>query len=83
VRLASQNILLPQYKETTVQPQFGNMLGITFLAGLLLLQGSNEALASGDIGVAQQPMSFFGDLGDISTGFASVRTTCLFVYLHF
>lgn len=54
------------------------MLGITFLAGLLLFQGSNAAMASGDIGVAQQPMAFLGDLGDISTGFASVRITCLF-----
>lgn len=55
------------------------MLGITFLVGLLLFQGSNAAMASGNIGVAQQqPMAFLGDLGDISTGFASVRITCLF-----
>ncbi|XP_078174688.1 GDT1-like protein 1, chloroplastic [Carex rostrata] len=69
VKITSRNV--PQYKEPIIQPQIDNMLGITFLAGLLLFQGSNAAMASGDIGVAQQPMAFLGDLGDISTGFAS------------
>ncbi|KAK4842786.1 hypothetical protein QYF36_000054 [Acer negundo] len=39
--------------------------------GLLTLQGSQAAIAGTDFGSGLQSIPFFGDLGDISTGFAS------------
>jgi hypothetical protein len=36
------------------------MFGIAFLAGLLLFQGSNEAMASGEISVGATTNVFFG-----------------------
>lgn len=44
------------------------------VAGVLLLQGSQQALAATQF-AGLQPVDVLGDLGDISTGFASVTTT--------
>jgi hypothetical protein len=44
-------------------------------AGVLMLQGSQQALAGTQFMGLQPPADALGDLGDISTGFASVRRT--------
>lgn len=44
-------------------------------AGVLILQGSQQALAGTQFMGLQPPADVLGDLGDISTGFASVRRT--------
>nr|GLL29192.1 GDT1-like protein 1, chloroplastic [Ipomoea trifida] len=41
------------------------------MSGLLALLGAQEAIAASDIATGLQATSIFGDLGDISTGFAS------------
>lgn len=50
-----------------------NFLKFVSMSGLLTLLGTQEAIAASDIATGLQATSFFGDLGDISTGFASVR----------
>lgn len=45
--------------------------------GLLTLQGSQPAVALSDIASGLQSVPYLGDLGDISTGFASVRKISL------
>jgi hypothetical protein len=49
--------------------------GFAFAAGALVLQGSQQALAGTQFMGLQPPADALGDLGDISTGFASVRRT--------
>lgn len=46
---------------------FGNLGKFVFLFGLLMLQGSQPAIA-GDIASGLQSLPYFQDLGDISTG---------------
>ncbi|CAL5360148.1 unnamed protein product [Camellia sinensis] len=46
-------------------------LKFTLLFGLFSLGGSQQAVAGSDFASGLQSISFFGDLGDISTGFAS------------
>ncbi|KAI5655390.1 hypothetical protein M9H77_32577 [Catharanthus roseus] len=50
---------------------FQNQLKFWTLCGFLSLQGSQQALAGSDISSQLQSMASLGDLGDISTGFAS------------
>lgn len=56
---------------------FQNQLKFWTLCGFLSLQGSQQALAGSDISSQLQSMASLGDLGDISTGFASVREISL------
>lgn len=46
-------------------------LEFTFLLGLFTFQASQQAIAGTEL-AGLQPMTYLGDLGDISTGFASV-----------
>ncbi|XP_019168695.1 PREDICTED: GDT1-like protein 1, chloroplastic [Ipomoea nil] len=48
-----------------------NFLKFVSMSGLLALLGTQEAIAASDIATGLQATSIFGDLGDISTGFAS------------
>ncbi|XP_042503482.1 GDT1-like protein 1, chloroplastic isoform X2 [Macadamia integrifolia] len=50
---------------------FHRWLKFTLLFGLLMLQGSQQAVAGPEFASALQPFPYLGDLGDISTGFAS------------
>jgi hypothetical protein len=49
-------------------------LAFATVAGMLMLQGSQQALAATEF-AGLLPPDVLGELGDISTGFASVRTT--------
>ena len=55
---------------------FDASCGLAFatVAGMLMLQGSQQALAATQF-AGLQPADVLGELGDISTGFASVRGT--------
>ncbi|MCL7051105.1 hypothetical protein MKW94_005873 [Papaver nudicaule] len=46
-------------------------LKFPMLFSFLTLQGSQHAMAASDIGTGLQSIPYFGDLGDLSTGFAS------------
>ncbi|ONK55227.1 uncharacterized protein A4U43_UnF6180 [Asparagus officinalis] len=48
-----------------------NGIKVTLLIGLLTFQGSQEAVADTELSGRMQSLSYFGDLGDINTGFAS------------
>lgn len=58
-----------------VNQKFDIFSGLKFavLSGLLTFQGSQHAAAITEIAGGLQPASFIGDLGDIGTGFTSVR----------
>jgi hypothetical protein len=49
-------------------------LAFATVAGVLMLQGSQQAFAATEF-AGLLPADVLGELGDISTGFASVRTT--------
>lgn len=53
------------------------LIKFVMFSGLLILQGSQPAVAVVDFASGLQSSPFLGDLGDISTGFASVRKTSL------
>ncbi|KAF9685882.1 hypothetical protein SADUNF_Sadunf03G0100800 [Salix dunnii] len=52
-------------------PSHGGFLKFLLIFGYLTLQGSRSAFAGTDISIALQSIPYLGDLGDISTGFAS------------
>ena len=52
-------------------------LKLMMLCGFFTLQGAQQAVASSDIASQLSSISFLGDTGDISTGFASVREISL------
>ncbi|KAI7979950.1 Cytochrome P450 71A2 [Camellia lanceoleosa] len=52
-------------------------LKFVLLFGLFILGGSQQAVAGSDFASGLQSISFFGDLGDVSTCFASVRKISL------
>lgn len=52
-------------------------LKFVLLFGLFTLEGTQQAVAGSDFTSGLQSMPFLGDLGDISTGFASVRKISL------
>ena len=54
-----------------------NGIKMTLLIGLLTSQGSQQAIADTEIAGRMQSLDYFGDLGDINTGFASVRKASL------
>lgn len=56
---------------------FSSFIKFMMCFGLLTLQDSQPAVAATDFGSGLQSIPFLGDLGDISTGFASVRKTSL------
>ena len=56
---------------------FRGYLKFFLLFGLLTLEGTQQAIAGSDFASGLQSISFLGDLGDISTGFASVRKISL------
>ena len=60
---------------------FHNVLKFIVLSGLLTFQGSQPAVALSDIASGLQSIPSVGDLGDISTGFASVRKISLNFYI--
>lgn len=53
------------------------LLKFVFLLGILTVQGAEKASATSNIMDNLQSANFFGDLSDISTGFASVRKISL------
>lgn len=53
------------------------ILKILLLFGFVTLQGSQPALAAPDLASGLQPIPYLTDLGDISTGFASVKKISL------
>lgn len=65
---------------------FDASCGLAFatVAGMLMIQGSQQALAATQL-AGLQPADVLGDLGDISSGFASVRRTAsaLSCFPHF
>ncbi|GJY54822.1 GDT1-like protein 1, chloroplastic [Tanacetum coccineum] len=72
----SKNILtritsLPFNNLTIDDASWNSYLKFMFLFGILTFQDAQNALAGSDVGSLVQSSSFFGDLGDISTGFAS------------
>lgn len=56
---------------------YGGLLKFMLLFGYLTLQGSQLAVAGTDVASGLQSIPYLGDLGDISTGFASVRRISL------
>ena len=60
-------------------PSHGGFLKFLLIFGYLTLQGSRPAVAGTDISIALQSIPYLGDLGDISTGFASVRRISLYL----
>lgn len=52
-------------------------LKLMLLFGFLTLQGSQPAVAASDFASGLLSSPYFADLGDISTGFASVRKISL------
>ena len=56
---------------------FGGIMKFLLVFGFLTLQGSQPALAVSDIASGLPSIPYLGDLGDISTGFASVRKISL------
>ena len=53
------------------------------LSGFFILQDSQHALAgSDDVATGLQSVPLLGDLGDISTGFASVSKSVLVTFLN-
>ncbi|GKA95761.1 GDT1-like protein 1, chloroplastic [Tanacetum coccineum] len=72
----SKNILtritsLPFNNLTIADASWNSYLKFMFLFGILTFQDAQNALAGSDVGSLVQSSSFFGDLGDIGTGFAS------------
>lgn len=58
-------------------PSLHGYLKFVLLFGLFTLEGTQQAVAGSDFTSGLQSMPFLGDLGDISTGFASVRIISL------
>lgn len=56
---------------------FNNLLKFMVIFGFLTFQGSQPAGALSDVASGLQSIPYVGDLGDISTGFASVRKISL------
>lgn len=56
---------------------FHSYLKFGLLCGLFTLEGTRQAVAGADFTGGLQSVSFFGDLSDISSGFASVRKISL------
>lgn len=52
------------------------------LSGFFILQDSQHALAGSDVATGLQSVPLLGDLGDISTGFASVSKSVLVTFLN-
>lgn len=61
---------------------FGWLVQLMVLSGAITFEDTREALAASDIGSALLSVPFLGDLGDISTGFASV-TEMLFSFVTY
>lgn len=55
----------------------GGLLKFMLVFGFLTLQDSQQAVAGSDFASGLQLNSYLGDLGDISTGFVSVRKISL------
>lgn len=55
----------------------GHYLNFMLLFGFLALQGTQPAVAASDFASGLLSSPYFADLGDISTGFASVRKISL------
>ncbi|PWA45364.1 hypothetical protein CTI12_AA518460 [Artemisia annua] len=71
----SRNILtrikLLPLRNLTIDTSWNSYLKFMLFFGILTFQDAQNALAGSDVGSLMQSSSFFGDLGDISTGFAS------------
>ncbi|XVE57983.1 hypothetical protein DITRI_Ditri04bG0133300 [Diplodiscus trichospermus] len=70
----NNNLIRGNYKATNLAVSntlFNNLLKFMVLFGLLTFQDSQPAVALSDITTSLQSIPYVGDLGDISTGFAS------------
>lgn len=63
--------------ETMAHNSFSHFWKAILLFGFLALQGSEPAFAISDLASGLPSIPFLGDLGDLSTGFASVRKISL------
>nr|GEV95456.1 GDT1-like protein 1, chloroplastic [Tanacetum cinerariifolium] len=63
--------LFPFNNLTIDDASWNSYLKFMLFFGILTFQDAQNALAGSDVGSLMQSSSFFGDLGDISTGFAS------------
>ena len=72
-RRASEKAMGFNFSDNSV----GHFLKIMMLSGCLILQGSQPAVAASDFSSGLLSNPYFSDLGDISTGFASVRKISL------
>lgn len=68
------NYMKDQVVATT--DSYGGLLKFALVFGFLTFQGSQQALAGTDVAMQLNPN--IGDVGDISTGFASVRKISLY-----
>ncbi|XP_076920095.1 protein PAM71, chloroplastic-like [Bidens hawaiensis] len=66
----SEKSLLP-FKNLSMDASWNSYLKFMLLFGILTFQDAENALASSDAASVMQFTSFFGDLSDLSTGFAS------------
>lgn len=55
------------------ETSYGSLLKFMLLFGLFTLDGSQQAVAGSEFASGFQSIPYLADLGDISTGFASVR----------
>ncbi|XP_050221672.1 GDT1-like protein 1, chloroplastic [Mercurialis annua] len=70
-KLIHKNKSIREDEEVAYAISYGGLLNFMLLFGYLTLQGSQQALAGTDFAGGPQSIPFLGDLGDISTGFAS------------
>ncbi|KAL5999074.1 hypothetical protein ACLOJK_010024 [Asimina triloba] len=70
---ACSSICLEQDTIRASDVSFHNCLKLAVLSGLLAFQGTEQAVAGSDFVGGTQSIPYLGDLGDISTGFASVE----------
>ncbi|KDP25356.1 hypothetical protein JCGZ_20512 [Jatropha curcas] len=70
-KLPMKSNLLREDQMLASTTSYGGFLKFVVLFGYLTLQGSQQAFAETDFAAGLQSLPFLGDLGDISTGFAS------------
>ena len=59
-----------------------SVMKFMLLSGFFILQNSQQALAGSDVATGLQSVPLLGDLGDISTGFASVSKSLLITFMN-
>lgn len=65
------------FKHLSIDASLNTCLKFMLFFGILTFQDAQNALAGSDVTSLMQSSSFFGDLSDLSTGFASVNIISL------